>query len=38
VGDVLVGLARPGIHVAGAEAWYAAPVSGSIGLRLVAAF
>lgn len=38
VGDVLLGLARPGIRIAGADAWSAAVVSESIGLRLVAAF
>ena len=38
VGDVLVGLARPGIRIGGVEAWSAAVVSESVSLRLVATF
>jgi hypothetical protein len=38
VGEVLIGLSRPGIRVGGIDAWSAAVISESVGLRLVATF
>ena len=38
VGDVLVGLSRPGIRIGGLEAWSAGVVAESVSLRLVTTF
>jgi hypothetical protein len=38
VGELLIGLSRPGMRVNGVEAWSSAVISESVGLRLVATF